>query len=109
MKIGLNLFYTKICQRGRLLGICIGCIVAKTNIHVCVVGTNVPTWFRHLCEILDKIFQNPGTVQCVGVLACLYARLILFKETIFPYLIEQTTCISLQNQLWNIPKAVFIF
>jgi len=26
-----------------MLGICIGCIVAKTNIHVCVVGTNVPT------------------------------------------------------------------
>jgi len=26
-----------------LLGICIGCIVAKTNILVCVVATNVPT------------------------------------------------------------------
>jgi len=23
---------------------CIGCIVAKTNIHDCVVGTNVPTY-----------------------------------------------------------------
>jgi len=26
-----------------VLGICIGCIIAKTNILVCVVGTNVPT------------------------------------------------------------------
>jgi len=25
-----------------VLGICIGCIVAKTNILVCGVGTNVP-------------------------------------------------------------------
>jgi len=27
----------------KMLGICIGCIIAKTNILVCVVGTNVPT------------------------------------------------------------------
>jgi len=26
-----------------MLSICIGCIIAKTNIVVCVVGTNVPT------------------------------------------------------------------
>jgi len=91
------------------LGICIGCIVAKTNIYVCVVGTNVPTWFKHLCEMLDRMFQHPSTIQCARVLACLYARLSLFKETIFPYLIKQATCISLQNQLWNIPKVVIIF
>jgi len=42
-KIGLNLSSLKICQKGRLLGICIGCIIAKTNIHVCVVGYYVPT------------------------------------------------------------------
>ena len=69
------------------MGICIGCIVAKTNILVCVVGTNVPTWVH----------------------AYLYARPLLFKETIFPYLIDQATRISLQNQLWNIPKVVIIF
>jgi len=47
------------------LGICIGCIVAKTNILVCVVGYYVPTWFRHPYEMLDKMFQHPGMVQCV--------------------------------------------
>ena len=46
----------------KLLGICIGCIVAKTNIHVCVVGTNVPTCFRHVCKMLDTMFQHPGTI-----------------------------------------------
>jgi len=34
---------------------------------------------------------------------------ILFKETIFPYLINQATRKSLQNQLCNIPKDVIIF
>jgi len=59
--------------------------------------------------MLDTMFQHPSTVQCVWVHACLYARPFLFKETIFPYLIDQATRISLQNQLWNIPKVVFIF
>jgi len=39
----LNLFRLEGDYLVILLGICIGCIVAKTNIHVCVVGTNVPT------------------------------------------------------------------
>ena len=78
-----------------MLDICIGCIVAKTNIHVCVVGTNVPTC--HLCKMLDMMFQHPGTVQCAWVHAYLYARPLLFKETIFPYLIDQATRMSLQN------------
>jgi len=64
---------------------------------------------RHLCKILDTMFQHPSTVQCAWVHAYLYARPLLFKETIFPYLIDQATRISLQNQLWNIPKVVFIF
>jgi len=92
-----------------LLGICIGCIIAKTNIHVCVVGYYVPTCFRHLCKMLNTMFQHPGTVQCALFHACLYACLILFKETIFPYLINQATHISLQNQLCNIPKDLIIF
>ena len=29
--------------KGRLLGICIGCTIAKTNTHVCDVGYYVPT------------------------------------------------------------------
>jgi len=41
--------------------------------------------------------------------AYLYVRPLLFKEIIFPYLIDQATRISLQYQLWNIPKVVIIF
>jgi len=44
--------------------------------------------FRHLCKMLDTMFQHPGTVQCVWVHAYLYARALLFKETIFPYLMD---------------------
>ena len=47
-----------------LLGICIGCIIAKINIIVCVVGYYVPTCFRHSCKMLDTMFQHPGMVQC---------------------------------------------
>jgi len=64
---------------------------------------------RHLCKMLNTMLQHPGMVQCAWVHAYLYARLLLFKETIFPYLIDQATHISLQNQLWNIPTVVFIF
>jgi len=46
----------------KLLGMCIGCIIAKTNIHGCVVGYNVPTCFRHFCKMLDMMFQHPDTV-----------------------------------------------
>jgi len=94
---------------GRLLGIYIGCIIAKTNIHVCIVGYYVPTCFKYLCKMLDTMFQHHGTIQCALFHACLNAHLILFKETIFPYLIDQATRISLQNQLSNIPKDVIIF
>jgi len=65
--------------------------------------------FRHLCKMLDTMFQHPGMVQCAWVHAYLYARALLFKERIFPYLIVQATRISLLNQLWNIPKVVIIF
>jgi len=41
--------------------------------------------------------------------SCLYVRAPnIFKETIFLYLIDQATRISLQNQMWNIPKVVII-
>jgi len=45
------------------------------------------------------MFQHPGTVQCAWVHAYLYARPLLFKETIFPYLIDQATCISLHESV----------
>jgi len=64
---------------------------------------------RHLCKMLETMFQHPCTVQCAWVHAYLYVRPSLFKETIFPYLIDQATRISLHNQLWNISKIVFIF
>jgi len=59
--------------------------------------------------MLETMFQHHKTVQCAWVHVYLYARPLLFKETTFPYLIDQATRISLQNQLWNIPKVVFIF
>jgi hypothetical protein len=45
-------------QRGRLLDICIGCIIAKTNIHDCDVGYYVPTCFTHFCKMLDMMFKH---------------------------------------------------
>jgi len=65
--------------------------------------------FWHLCKMLDMMFQHPCMVQCAWVYVYLYTRPLLFKETIFPYLIDQATRISLHNQLWNIPKVVIIF
>jgi len=59
------------------LGICIGCIVAKINIHDCNVGYYVPTCFRHLYKMLDTMFQHPGTIQRASVYIYLYARFIL--------------------------------
>ena len=93
-----------------LLGICIGCIIAKTNILVCVswnqcsnmwLGISVRCWI-HFSNILAQ-FSVPGFMPV------LYAHPLLFKETIFPYLIDQATRISLQNQLWNISRVLFIF
>jgi len=65
--------------------------------------------FRHLCKMLDTMFQHPRTIQCAWVHAYLYARALLFKETIFPYFMDKVTHISLQNQLWNIHEVVIIF
>jgi len=44
------------------LGIYIGCIIAKTNIHVFVVRYYVPTYFRHFSKMLDTMFQHAGTI-----------------------------------------------
>jgi len=59
--------------------------------------------------MLVTMFQHPGTVQCAWVHAYLYARALLFKETIFPYLVDQVALIYLQDQLWNIPEVDIIF
>jgi len=64
---------------------------------------------RHLYKMLDTMFQHPGTVQCAWVHAYLCGRPSLFKETIFPYLIDKATRISFHDQLWNISKVVFLF
>jgi hypothetical protein len=64
---------------------------------------------RQLCKMLDTMFQHPGTVQCAWVHAYMYARPLLFKETIFPLLIVQATRISTKNQLWNISKVDILF
>jgi len=41
--------------------------------------------------MLGTMFQHPGTVQCARVHAYWYARPLLFKETVFPCLIDQAT------------------
>jgi len=65
------------------LGICIGYIIARTNIHVCVVGYNVPTCFRHLFKMLDTMFQHPGTVCFMPV--CTRALYYLRKPYFLSY------------------------
>jgi len=66
---------------------------------VCKLEPMFQHMFRHLCKMLDTMFQHPGTVQCAWVHAYLYACPLLFKETIFPYLIDQATRISLQESV----------
>jgi len=65
--------------------------------------------FRHLFKMLVTMFQHLGTVQCAWVYAYLYARTLLVKEIIFPYLVDQVTRIYLQDQLWNISEVDIIF
>jgi hypothetical protein len=82
------------------LGIFIGCIVSKTNILVCVDGTNAPTCSRRLFIMLDTMFQHPGMVQCAWLYAYLYARfyylrkpyflILLTKQRIYLYIISCT-------------------
>jgi len=64
----------------RVLDICIGCIIAKTNIHDCDVGYYVPICSRHLCKLLDMMFQHLVTAQCVLLYAWLYAHFILLRN-----------------------------
>jgi len=85
-----------------VLGICIGCIIAKTNIHVCKAGNYVPTYLWHLYEMLNMMFQHSGTV-CALFHACLYARFITIKESTSSYLADQAMRICVQNQLCFIP------
>ena len=103
---GLNLFQPKIYQRGRLLGICIGCIVAKTNIHDCNVGYNIPTCFRYLCKMLDTMFQHPDTIQCAQIYAYLYARLILFGNPHLHILLSKLRVYLFRISSTNVPKGV---
>jgi len=37
---------------------------------------------RHLCKMLDTMFQHSGTLQCTWVHAYLYERPLLFKDNI---------------------------
>jgi len=52
---------------------------------------------RHPCKTLDTMFQHTSMVQCAWVHAYLYTHPLLFKETLFSYLIDQATRISLQE------------
>jgi len=92
-----------------LLGICIGCIIAKTNIHFCDVGYYVPTCFRHYCEMLDMMFQHPGTVQCALFYARLYARFILLRNPRPRILLTKQHTYLFRIRCVLIPKGVTIF
>ena len=105
----LNLFQPKKFHRGRLLGIYIGCIIAKTNIHVFVVGYYVPTYFRHFSKMLDTMFQHAGTIQCAQVYAYLYARFILFGIPHPHILLSKLRAHLFRISCANIPKGVTIF
>ena len=78
------------------MGICIGCIDAKTNIHVLMLDT----MFQHVLGIiLDMMFQHLGTVQCALFYALMYAHFILLRNPRPHIFADQATRISVQNQL----------
>jgi len=91
------------------MGICIDCIIAKTNIHVCVVGYYVPACFRHFCKMLDTMFQHLGTVQCPQVHAYLYARFILLGNPRPHILLTKQRAYLFWISRFVIPKRVIIF
>jgi len=39
--------------------------------------------FRHLCKMLDTMFQHPGMVQCAWFHAYMYARLYCLRKQYF--------------------------
>ena len=96
-------------KSSNLLGICIGCIITKTNIHVCDVGYYVPTCFRHLCKMLDTMFQHRGTVQCALFHACLYALVILLRKPLSHILLTKQRAYLYIISCIFIPKGEIIF
>jgi len=92
---GLNLFYPKFAKGGDCWVFVLDALLLKQISLFVLLEPMFQHVVRHLCKMLDTMFQHPGTVQCACVHAYLYARTSLFKETIFPYLIVQATRISL--------------
>ena len=95
--------------KGKLLGICIGFTIDKTNIHVCVVGYFVPTCFEHFCKMLDMLFQHPSTVQCALFYAWLYAHFILLRNPSPHILLTNQLTYLFRISCVFIPKGVIIF
>jgi len=98
-----------------LLGIFTGYIIAKATLLLkqisirCVVGYYVPTSFRHLCEMLDTVFQHPGTVQCVWVHAYLYARFTFLRKPLFRILVTKQRTYLYKISCTFISKGATIF
>jgi len=83
-----------------MLGICIGYIISKTNIHVCVVGYKCSNMFQaSLYDVGHDVSTSWHGSTCL-VLCMFLCALYLFKETTFPYLADQATRISVQNLLY---------
>ena len=67
--IGLNLFYPKICQRGRLLGICIGCIIAKTKTNL------IEIWQVYQNYRSSNKYRSTRTVLISIIASTLFVRM----------------------------------
>jgi len=76
------------------LGICIGFIVAKTNIHVLMLDT----MFQHVLAFLRDVGYDAPT-SWHGYVYLVVRALNLIKESISLYLADQATRIFVQNQL----------
>jgi len=97
LHLALVCFSQKFAKGGDCWVFVLAALLLKQISLLCKLEPMFQHVVRHLCKMLDTMFQHPGTVQCAWVHAYLYARPLLFKETIFPYLIDQATRISLQE------------
>jgi hypothetical protein len=108
-ELALICFSKKFTKRGDCWVFVLTALLLKQISIKCVVRYYVPTWFRHPYEMLDRMFQHPGTVQCAWVHAYLYARLIFKREQLFLNLMtKQRTYLYIISWAF-IPKRATIF
>jgi hypothetical protein len=84
ISIGLICFSQKFAKGGDCWVFVLAALLLKQISLFCKLEPNFQHVVRQLCKMLDTMFQHPGMVQCAWVHAYMYARPLLFKETIFP-------------------------